>query len=176
MKKLYFLIKLNILLAKKARNFKPRDTSPKFRINHYIKVPQIRLVGDNLDEVSEVAGRKIETDIYSTREVQTWADELGLDVLYEVHTQEDLNKIELDNKIIGINNRNLKTFEVDIEHSLKLAEKIPDSCIKVSESGIDDPKTIKMLKEHGFQGFLIGESFMKTDDPGKACKAFIEKL
>ena len=68
------------------------------------------------------------------------ANDLGLDVLYEVHTQEDLDKIDLDNKIIGINNRNLKTFEVDLEHSISLANQIPDSCVKVSESGISDPK------------------------------------
>ena len=68
-------------MAKKARNYKPRDTSPQFRINQFIKVPEIRLVGENLDEVSEVAGRKIETDIYSTREAQNWADELGLDLV-----------------------------------------------------------------------------------------------
>lgn len=104
------------------------------------------------------------------------AEDLGLDVLYEVHNQEDLDKIELNNKIIGINNRNLKTFEVDLEHSIKLAAQIPDSCIKVSESGISDPRIVIGLKEYGFQGFLIGENFMKTEDPGFACQEFISQI
>ncbi len=104
------------------------------------------------------------------------AEDLGLDVLYEVHTQEELDKIELDNKIIGINNRNLKTFEVDLEHSIQLAQQIPDSCIRVSESGISDPRTIIGLKEYGFQGFLIGENFMRTEDPGYSCTEFINQL
>ncbi|NVJ89253.1 MAG: indole-3-glycerol phosphate synthase TrpC [Flavobacteriaceae bacterium] len=105
------------------------------------------------------------------------ATDLGLSVLYEVHTQEDLDKIsDLDNKIIGINNRNLKTFEVDLEHSIKLANQIPDNSIKVSESGISDPKIITGLKEFGFQGFLIGENFMKEEDPGEACQDFINQI
>ena len=105
------------------------------------------------------------------------ATDLGLDVLYEVHTQEDLDKInDLDGKIIGINNRNLKTFEVDLEHSIALANQIPDSCIKVSESGISDPRIVTGLKEYGFQGFLIGENFMKTEDPGLSCQEFISQI
>jgi len=104
------------------------------------------------------------------------AEDLGLEVLYEVHSQEDLDKIELDNKIIGINNRNLETFEVDLEHSIRLAELIPDSCVKVSESGISNPRIITGLKEYGFQGFLIGENFMKAEDPGYACKEFISQI
>ncbi|WP_425657589.1 indole-3-glycerol phosphate synthase TrpC [Tenacibaculum ascidiaceicola] len=105
------------------------------------------------------------------------ATDLGLEVLYEVHTQEDLDKIgDLDNKIIGINNRNLKTFEVDLEHSINLANQIPDTVVKVSESGISDPRIITGLKEHGFHGFLIGENFMKTDNPGQACQEFIDQI
>jgi indole-3-glycerol phosphate synthase len=105
------------------------------------------------------------------------ATDLGLEVLYEVHTKEDLDKInDLDNKIIGINNRNLKTFEVDLENSIKLASQIPDSCVKISESGISDPRIIMGLKEYGFQGFLIGETFMKEENPGEACQNFINQL
>ncbi|MAD96554.1 MAG: indole-3-glycerol phosphate synthase [Flavobacteriaceae bacterium] len=105
------------------------------------------------------------------------AADLGMDVLYEVHSQEDLDKIsDLDNKIIGINNRNLKTFEVDLEHSIKLANQIPDTSIKVSESGISDPRIITGLKEYGFQGFLIGENFMKAENPGEACQEFINQI
>ena len=105
------------------------------------------------------------------------ATELGLSVLYEVHSKEELDKIsDLDGKIIGINNRNLKTFEVDLEHSIALAASIPDSCVKVSESGISSPRVITGLKEYGFQGFLIGESFMKTENPGLACRQFIDQI
>ncbi len=104
------------------------------------------------------------------------AEDLGLDVLYEVHNQEELDKIELDDKIIGINNRNLKTFEVDLEHSIELASQIPETCIKVSESGISDPRIITGLKQYGFQGFLIGENFMKEKDPGFACQQFISQI
>ena len=105
------------------------------------------------------------------------ATELGLSVLYEVHSQEELDKIsDLDGKIIGINNRNLKTFEVVLEHSIALAAQIPDSCVKVSESGISNPRIISGLKEYGFQGFLIGENFMKTDNPGRACRQFIDQI
>ena len=104
------------------------------------------------------------------------AEDLGLDVLYEIHNKEELDKIDAENKIIGINNRNLKTFEVDLEHSIELASHIPNSCIKVSESGISDPRIITGLKEYGFQGFLIGENFMKTQDPGFACQEFISQI
>jgi|TARA_B110000238_G_scaffold172204_1_gene190544 indole-3-glycerol phosphate synthase len=105
------------------------------------------------------------------------ATDLGMEVLYEVHVQEDLDKINhLENKIIGINNRNLKTFEVDLEHSIKLAGQIPDSCVKLSESGISDPRIITGLKEYGFQGFLIGENFMKEENPGVACQEFINQI
>jgi indole-3-glycerol phosphate synthase len=105
------------------------------------------------------------------------ATDLGLEVLYEVHTQEDLDKInDLDNKIIGINNRNLNTFEVDLENSIKLSNQIPDSSLKISESGISDPKIIMGLKEYGFQGFLIGENFMNKENPGEACLEFISQI
>ncbi len=104
------------------------------------------------------------------------AEDLGLEVLYEVHNKEELDKMELDHKIIGINNRNLKTFKVDLEHSIQLANQIPNNCIKVSESGISDPRVIVGLKEYGFQGFLIGENFMKTVNPGLACASFINQI
>jgi indole-3-glycerol phosphate synthase len=104
------------------------------------------------------------------------ANDLGLEVLYEVHTQEDLDKIDLTNKIIGINNRNLKTFEVDLEHSIELVSQIPSSCIRVSESGISDPRIVTGLKEYDFKGFLIGENFMKTENPGIACEEFISQI
>ena len=104
------------------------------------------------------------------------AEDLGLEVLYEVHNQEELDKIDLNHKMIGINNRNLKTFEVDLESSISLIKSIPENCIKVSESGISDPKIITGLKAYGFQGFLIGETFMKSENPGLACLEFISQI
>lgn len=105
------------------------------------------------------------------------AEDLGLEVLYEVHNEEELDKLGvLEEKIIGINNRNLKTFEVNLEHSIELASLIPTSCTKVSESGISDPLIVNGLKEYGFKGFLIGEYFMQSDHPGKACAEFVKQL
>ena len=105
------------------------------------------------------------------------ARDLDMEVLYEVHSQLDLDKInDLDNKIIGINNRDLNTFEVNLDHSIKLANQIPNSSIKVSESGISDPRIITGLKEYGFQGFLIGENFMKNENPGESCQDFISQI
>ena len=102
------------------------------------------------------------------------AEDLGLGILYEIHTREDLDKIpNPDDTIIGINNRNLKTFEVDLENSLQLSEQIPKSCTKVAESGISSPLVIKQLQKFGFKGFLIGEYFMKTKAPGATCKSLI---
>lgn len=104
------------------------------------------------------------------------AKELGLEVLLELHVEEELEYINDDIDLVGINNRNLKTFIVDLEHSIRLAEKIPDSFVKIAESGISDVENIRLLKSHGFKGFLIGETFMKTDDPGKTCEEFIKSI
>jgi len=104
------------------------------------------------------------------------AKSLELEILFEIHTREELDKIVDEVDMVGVNNRNLKDFKVDIEHSLKLASELPEKFIKVSESGIDNPATIKYLKNNGFKGFLIGENFMKQSDPGKACSEFIDQL
>jgi len=102
---------------------------------------------------------------------------LGLEVLLEVHNEEEV-KSNLDSGVdlIGVNNRNLKTFEVSIDTSVNLSKAIPDHFIKVSESGIDKPSVIKELKQIGYKGFLIGETFMKHSRPEKACKDFIDEL
>lgn len=105
------------------------------------------------------------------------ATDLGLEVLLEVHHMEELERClfpEID--MIGVNNRNLKTFEVSVENSLALADRIPDRFLKISESGIDSIETIKELRAYGYRGFLIGEQFMRSDDPGKSAKAYIQKL
>ena len=115
-------------------------------------------------------------NVQQLKDFGSLATDLGLEVLYEVHNKTELDKIDLDGKIIGINNRDLKTFEVNLEQSLEVAASIPKNCIKVSESGISDPRIVSGLKEHGFKGFLIGENFMKTDNPGMACQKFINQI
>ena len=105
-----------------------------------------------------------------------FAKSLQLEVLLELHAEEELEHICDETEIIGINNRNLKTFEVDIERSLRMAEKIPAAKIKVAESGISTVENIILFKRNGFHGFLIGENFMKEKDPAIAFASFVNKL
>ncbi len=105
------------------------------------------------------------------------AKSLQLDVLLEVHNEEELYKSIMPSlDMIGVNNRNLKTFEVSLETSKLLSKLIPNNFIKVSESGISSVEAIKELQPYGYKGFLIGENFMKTNDPGASAKLFIENL
>ena len=104
------------------------------------------------------------------------AHELGLEVLLEMHSEQELEYAELDPDLCGINNRNLGSFVTDVENSFRLAELLPKDAVKVSESGISNPKTVKALRAAGFRGFLIGENFMKTASPGKALNVFIAEL
>ncbi|MDC8004423.1 indole-3-glycerol phosphate synthase TrpC [Aureisphaera galaxeae] len=105
------------------------------------------------------------------------AKELGLDVLLEVHNEVELNKsLHPTVDLLGVNNRNLKTFEVSLDTSKALSEKIPNEFVKVSESGISSLKAINELRQYGFQGFLMGEYFMKSDHPGNKAKEFIDHL
>ncbi|CAN5878158.1 indole-3-glycerol phosphate synthase TrpC [soil metagenome] len=100
------------------------------------------------------------------------AKDLGLEVLLEIHDENELGHICDEVDMVGINNRNLKNFQVDIDHSVKLAKMIPADKIKIAESGIDDIETINKFKKEGYKGFLIGERFMKESDPGNAFKNF----
>ncbi len=101
---------------------------------------------------------------------------LGLEIIMEIHSEEQLEKYTTDIDIVGVNNRNLKTFVTSIEQSKTLYDKLPNTAVKISESGISNVESIKELKAIGYQGFLIGENFMKTDNPGLACKEFINGL
>lgn len=96
--------------------------------------------------------------------------------MLELHDESELQHVCADVDMVGINNRNLKTFEVDIEQSISMSEKLGNSFVKVAESGISSVATLKQFKQHGFQGFLIGENFMKTENPGFACQQFITEL
>ena len=104
------------------------------------------------------------------------AKKLGMEVLLEIHDESELGHICDEVDLIGINNRNLKDFKVDINQSISLSHKIPAGKIKIAESGISSPEVMKHLKEAGFDGFLIGESFMKEKEPGLAFENFIKQL
>ena len=104
------------------------------------------------------------------------AHELGLEVLLEMHSEQELEYAELEPDLCGINNRNLGSFVTDVENSFRLAELLPKDAVKVSESGISTPEIVKALRSAGFRGFLIGENFMKTADPGLALHNFVSRL
>ena len=104
------------------------------------------------------------------------AKDIGLNVLLEIHNEQELEHICNDVDVVGVNNRDLKTFIVDINNSLELSKQIPAGIIKISESGIDNIASINLLKEHGFKGFLIGEKFMKEKNPGLAFQNFAGEL
>jgi indole-3-glycerol phosphate synthase len=110
------------------------------------------------------------------KSLAAFAKSLGLEVLLEVHDGEELDRCLNDHvDLVGINNRNLKTFEVSLDTSLNLINKIPSNFVKISESGISDPNTMIELKKAGFDGFLIGENFMKSARPEQAAYNFIKE-
>jgi indole-3-glycerol phosphate synthase len=114
------------------------------------------------------------------------AHALGLEVLLEMHSEPELEYAALGPDLCGINNRNLGSFVTDVDNSFRLAEKLraatvsdgsaTEAPVLVSESGISHPDTVRALRDAGFRGFLIGETFMKTPDPGAALSDFIAKL
>ena len=110
------------------------------------------------------------------RTLLTKAHELGLEVLLEMHDERELEYAELNPDLCGINNRHLGSFITNVETSYRLAEKLPREAVKVSESGISNPQTVRELREAGFRGFLIGETFMREPQPGQALKEFIAKI
>lgn len=114
--------------------------------------------------------------IAETKTLAQVAKGIGLNVLLEIHDDKELDYINEYCDAVGVNNRNLKTFEVSTDVSKKLANKISDEFVKISESGISNIEAIQELKTYGYSGFLIGESFMKTANPGQACQDFIEQL
>lgn len=139
-----------------------------------------------IDEYQFIEAKSIGADvilliasILTPKEVKHFtelAKSLQLEVLLELHDESELNHVHHLVDMVGINNRNLKTFEVDIEQSIRMAEKLGNDFVKVAESGISTIETLKHFKQNGFHGFLIGENFMKTKNPGIACKEFIDSL
>ena len=114
--------------------------------------------------------------VKETLDLARRAHELGLEVLLEVHNAEEIGHANDFVDMLGVNNRNLKTFEQNIQTSFELAELIPDQFVKVSESGISKTETVRELRKVGYRGFLMGENFMKEENPAEALKQFIQQL
>lgn len=139
-----------------------------------------------IDEYQLVETRSMGADVIlliaaclSPGEVRSLAQtaySLGLEVLLELHDEAELEHVCEFTPIVGINNRNLKTFTVDIERSLVMASKLPGDTIKVAESGIDNVENVHLFRDNGFRGFLIGEHFMKTANPAQAFREFVADL
>ena len=110
------------------------------------------------------------------RQLAHTAHELQLETLLEVHSEPELEYVGDDIDMVGVNNRNLGTFHTDVQNSFRLASLLPRDYLLVSESGISNPATVRQLREAGFRGFLIGETFMKTPDPGQALQTFINSI
>lgn len=141
-----------------------------FIVNEY-QLFQARLIG--ADAVLLIAAdlRKEEA-----RALTALAHELLLEVLLELHAEHELDYADLPVDAIGVNNRNLGTFVTDVQNSFRLATRLPQDRVLVSESGISNPDTIRLLRHAGYRGFLIGETFMKTENPGEALQNFIFHL
>jgi indole-3-glycerol phosphate synthase len=110
------------------------------------------------------------------KRLAVFARSLELEVLLEIHNEDELGHICDETELVGVNNRDLKTFTVDVQRSVDLSKKIPADRITISESGISKVETILYLKDSGFRGFLIGESFMKEEDPALAFEKFVKEL
>lgn len=104
------------------------------------------------------------------------AHELGMEVLLEIHSETELPYAETQPDMLGVNNRHLGTFHTNVENSFRIASRLPDNLLLVSESGISDPETVRLLRDAGFRGFLIGETFMRQPDPGQALRTFIKAV
>lgn len=141
-----------------------------FIIDEY-QLYQARIVGADAILLIAAALRKEQCRMLAAK-----AHELGLEVLLEIHNEQELEYIEDNIDMVGVNNRNLGTFHTDVENSFRLAEKLPKEILLVSESGISSPQTVRQLRAAGFRGFLIGENFMKAPQPGDALKEFISLL
>ena len=139
-----------------------------------------------IDEYQIVEARSMGADVIlliaaclspaEVRRLARSAQALGLEVLLEIHGEDELGHICEETGLVGVNNRDLKTFTVDIERSIRLSRQIPAGKLLIAESGISRVETILHMKEAGFRGFLIGEGFMKEEDPGAAFVAFVKEL
>jgi indole-3-glycerol phosphate synthase len=117
--------------------------------------------------------------ILTKKEVDTFSGialDLGMDTLFEIHDLSDLDRMSQNIKIIGVNNRNLKTFDVSMNNSVELYQHLPEDCLKVAESGFQTSEDVIRLFKKGYDAFLIGERFMRSEDPGQSAAQFINNL
>lgn len=115
-------------------------------------------------------------DCASCRRLAATAHSLGLEVLLELHDPTEIGHVGDHTDMVGVNNRNLGSFVTSLENSVRMAPLLPSDLLRVSESGIGDPATVRALRGHGYRGFLMGENFMKTDDPAAALAQFINQI
>ena len=111
-----------------------------------------------------------------TRELAVYAKQLEMEVLLEIHNEEELGHISEETELVGINNRDLRTFTVDIDRSIQLGRQVPDNKTRIAESGIHSAAMVHLLRDAGFGGFLMGEKFMQEQDPGEAFRLFVKQL
>lgn len=167
-KKFFYAEKNDLFLARQNTSI------PILKKDFIIDIYQIFLAksmgADVILLIAEILSKKM------INEFAKQAKNIGMEVIMELHSENEIYKINDNIDIIGINNRDLKTFKVNIESSIQLFSKIPDEFIKISESGISTPKDIFYLKNVGFKGFLIGEIFMISNNPGYSCKNFIKNI
>ncbi len=155
------------------------------RTREVLSIPILRK-DFTIDEYQVVESKAIGADVIlliaaclakqQLKDLARMARSLGMQVIMEIHQSSELSLINEFVDIVGVNNRNLKTFVVDVNTSVELIRKIPSEFMTISESGIDNAENIKKLKESGYNGFLIGEYFMKENDPVKTFNEFMSKL
>lgn len=152
------------------------------QVRNHIKIPILRK-DFMIDEYQFYEAKSIGADVVlliaaclspqQVLEFTQLSHELGLEVLLEIHTEKELEHFNPQIDMVGINNRNLKDFKVDLQHSVNLKNQLPKNVLSVAESGIYNTEDFKYLQEKGFDGFLMGEYFMKNENPGKAFEEFI---
>lgn len=141
-----------------------------FIVNPY-QICEARLCG--ADVILLIAAALTPTQ---TKTLAEFAHRLGLEVLLEIHNEDELGHICAEVDVVGVNNRNLTTFVTDVQTSFDLSERIPSEFVRISESGISSASTVKELRGAGFRGFLMGENFMKQTDPAAGLERFIAEL
>lgn len=141
-----------------------------FIIDEYQIIEAKSIGADAILLISEILDKN------QVKRFSEFAHSMDLEVLLELHSEDQLSKYCDAVDMIGVNNRDLKTFTTDIQFSKNLISKLPEQAVKISESGIINPSTISELKAIGYEGFLIGERFMMSDDPAKACEEFINQI
>lgn len=155
------------------------------KVRNEIKIPLLRK-DFMIDEYQFYEAKSMGADVIlliaaclSRSQVEEFAhlsQELGLEVLLEIHAEDELQHYNKYVDLVGINNRNLKDFKVDLQHSVKLKNHLPNEVLTVAESGIYSVEDFKFLREQGFDGFLMGEYFMKAENPGKAFENFVKAI